>query len=543
MKRLTHNRLSLTTTQLLLVLIASMAAIGTTAATPKQAKLLVGIMVDGLDATQLDLLRERFGQGGFRLLETQGAALTADYGTNLDATASTATIFTGAAPSSSGIAADTHFDRTTMRRVAAYADHDVLGNFSSAGYSPKALRVSNISDETRIASGATNRVYSIAATPGVAISMAGHSATSALWLDHKTGNWASSTAYADMPVAVATRNRAVPLNSRLDTMSWTPTLAPADYVALPDHLTRYPFRYVFPRANTDRLDMFAASPLFNREVVKLAEELLLNQKLGQQEGATDVLNLAFNLQPFDYGKSADKRVELQDAYIKLDRQLEQLFSSISRRVGFDNSVIFLAATPPRNTRRRDDALYNLPCGEFSTRRAASLLNLYLIALYGNGAYISHFTEGNIYLNHKLLEELKLDVSAVRREAAKLLAGMTGIERVHTLDDILAGHAGPMGEALRRNTVAAGAGDLLVEVAPGFEIVEDYDATVPTEGHTGLVHTGVTTTAPVFIIAPNIAAQTIVEPVDARSIAPTVARLLRIRSPNGAAAPALTFTKK
>lgn len=543
MKHLKRYKFDAAMSRLLLALVASMATISAGAASPEQARLLVGIMVDGLDADRLDLLRERFGQGGFKLLEQQGVSLTADYGTYLDPTASTATIFTGAAPSTSGIGSDTNFDRRTLRKSPAYADKDVLGNFSSTGYSPKSLRVSNLADEARIASGGTNNIYSIAATPGLAISMAGHNATSALWLDHKTGNWASSTAYPEMPIAVATRNRAVPLNTRLDTMSWTPSLAPADYPALPDHLTRYPFRYVFPRANSERLDMFAASPMYNREVSSLAGELIVNHKLGKNEGVTDVINIAFNLQPFNYGKSTDKRVELQDAYIKLDRNLEQLFSTISRHVGLDHAVIMLASTPPRPNRRRDDERFNLPYGEFSAKKAASLLNLYLIALHGNGAYVSHFTNGNIYLNHKLLEEMKLDISAVRAEAAKLLASMTGVDRVHTLDDIIAGRAGENAEALRRNTVVSAAGDLLVEVAPGFEIIEDFNESSPTAGHTGMVQCTAAATAPVFILAPNVAAQTIGPPVDARSIAPTVARILRIRSPNGAAAPALVLTKK
>ena len=234
---------------------------------------------------------------------------------------------------------------------------------------------------------------------------------------------------------------------------------------------------------------------------------------------------------------------MQDAYIKLDRNLEQLFSTVGRQVGLDKTVFMLASTPPRPQRRRDDERYNMPYGEFSARKAASLLNLYLIALHGNGAYISHFNNGNIYLNHKLLEEMKLDVSAVRAEAAQLLAGMTGVDRVHTIDEIIAGHAGENAEALRRNTVGSVAGDILVVVAPGFEILDDYNDTTPDAAHTGMVQCTAAATAPVFIMAPDVAAQTIGTPVDARAIAPTVARILRIRSPNGAAAPALNLTKK
>ena len=42
-----------------------------------------------------------------------------------------------------------------------------------------------------------------------------------------------------------------------------------------------------------------------------------------------------------------------------------------------------------------------------------------------------------------------------------------------------------------------------------------------------------TCAPAFIIAPGVKPQKITSPIDAALLAPTVARILRIRSPNGA----------
>ncbi|MDE6467271.1 MAG: hypothetical protein K2L28_00020, partial [Muribaculaceae bacterium] len=179
---------------LVVALVASVAAMGLRAAEPAQARLLVNIVVDGLEGEYLDLLREHFGDGGFRRLERDGAViLNADYGTGLDAAASTALLMSGASPSLNGIGSAYSYDRESLRVKDIYADAEVLGNFTTQGYSPRALRVSNISDEARIASGGTSVVYSVAATPAVAISLAGHAANSALWLDTKTGNWASST--------------------------------------------------------------------------------------------------------------------------------------------------------------------------------------------------------------------------------------------------------------------------------------------------------------------------------------------------------------
>lgn len=529
--------LKLSRLKVVLSLVASLTSLGLCAAIPFTPKLLVGIMVEGLDGDCLELLRGQFGEGGFRRLERNGLMLQqADYGTYLDAAAAAAEVMTGAAPSVNGIPAKYVYDRESGRTVSVYADAGTLGNFTNAAYSPAALKVSTISDEARISSGGVNVVYAVAADPAVSLALAGHAGNSALWLDPKTGNWASSTFYKELPVAIGARNRMAPLSVRLDTMSWTPIINLSSYTTLPDHLTRYPFRHVFPRGKSERLDMFASSPMVNAEVTDVALDLLGSLRIGQHSGVTDVLNVAYTLEPFTYGKNADNRPELYDAYVRLDRKLEQLFNTIDRRVGLDSTVVFLAATPRRPGSRRDEECWNIPYGEFSTRKAASLLNIYLMAVYGNGDYVAGFHNGQFYLNHKLIKERGLDLRAVRAEAADFLSKMTGVDRVFTLDDIIAGRAGDKSETLRRNTARESAGDLRVEIVPGFEVVNDLgDAGA---GAGGDVQRMAASAVPAFIMAPGLSARTVGTPVDVRAIAPTVASILRIRSPNGAAEPPL-----
>ncbi len=526
---------------IVLALVASVATVSVVAKEPVPVKLLVGIVVDGLDADKLDLLRDHFGQDGFRRLE-KGAVITgADYGSYLDPAAATATLMTGAAPSVSGIGAAEIYNCETLRAIPIYADAAHLGNFTSQTYSPSALKVTTISDEARIAAGGVNVVYAIAPDAARALALGGHAGNAAIWLDSKTGNWASSTFYKEMPVAVATRNRTNPLSMRMDTMSWTPSHSFADYPSLPEHLRKYPFRYVFPRANTNRLDMFVNSPLVNREISNVAIDLIQSLRIGKHDDGVDVLNIAYNLRPYAYGKSTDTRPEEFDAYVKLDQNLEQLFSAIDRNVGLDHTLIFLAGTPPEPTGKRDDEKWSIPYGEFSSRKAVSLLNMYLMAVYGNGEYVAAYHNGRFFLNLKLIKERKLDIKAVRADAAAFLAKMQGVDRVYTQEDILAGRAGNRPEALRRNTVVAHAGDLLITVAPGYELIDDFNNPASQQQH--LVYRTAATTAPAFIIAPEIAPQVIGTPVDVRTLAPTVARILRIRSPNGASETALTLQKK
>lgn len=80
------------------------------------------------------------------------------------------------------------------------------------------------------------------------------------------------------------------------------------------------------------------------------------------------------------------------------------------------------------------------------------------------------------------------------------------------------------------------------MAPGFEIVDDFNTQVKDE-RTHHVERVVATTAPLFILAPEIVPQTVGEIVDARAIAPTICRILRIRSPNGASAAPLHLLRK
>ena len=110
-------------------------------------------------------------------------------------------------------------------------------------------------------------------------------------------------------------------------------------------------------------------------------------------------------------------------------------------------------------------------------------------------------------------------------------------RAFTIDDIINERAGEGSQALRRNTSIAHSGDVYIAPAAGWEVVDDWQ-TPADATRTPMVHREVAPTGIAIIMAPGIDARTIATPVDARSVAPTVARLLRIRSPNGAALPAL-----
>ena len=508
----------------------------------RQPRLVVGIMVDGLQQEQLDRLRAHLTEGGFNRFLREGIVLeNLDYGTSLDAAAATALVMTGAAPSVNGIGGLWHYDPVAKRYVSPVQDKDAIGNFTDETYSGRSLKVTTLSDEARIAGAGLSQAYAIAVDPVQAISMGGHASNSVVWLNDRTGNWASTTYYGDMPTSVVNRNRLTPLSSRLESMTWTPDDKTAQAAELPSILTKYPFRYTFSSGDADRYAAFKASPLANSEVTQIATDFINTLSLGGHEGGTDMLNIAYSLQPYEFSKTAENRYELADSYIRLDRDLAGLMTVLDQRVGRDNVVVFVAATPAASRRRRDESRWNIPAGEFSTRKAAALLNLYLIATHGNGDWVKAIAENNFYLNEELAKTRDIDMRALRKEVAAYLKRMAGVDRATSVDDILEASASvENSHALRRNTLHTVTGDVLVDLMPGWELVDDYNNF---KGHTGTVVINALTTAPAYILAPDLSPQVIKDVIDARALAPTIAGQMHIRPPNGSTQPPLRFDSK
>lgn len=525
-------------TRLLLALVASMMGLSVRAVTgdePGTPKLVVGIVVDDLREDYLNLLRQHFAKGGFNRLIEHGVLLqNVDYGPNIDAAAATAMLYTGAAPSVNGINADEVFDRATLVPVPIFADDQTVGNYTTQTLSPKALLTSTLADELRISGGGMTYAYAIAPDPSQAMIMAGHAGNCGVWINDANDYWATTTHYRDVPAPVTKRNRVHHLSGRIDSATWMPVQPAVKYSVIPKHLTKDVFKYTFTQKGPDRMHSFKNSPFVNSEITDLAIAHIEECDLGKHDG-TDIISLAYTLEPFAYGKDADNRYELVDAYYRLDNDLEKLFSVIDKKVGLPNTLIFVASTPAVPRSRRDDERWQIPYGEFSTRKAMSLLNLYLIALHGNGNWVNGYHNGEFFLNQDLIKQESKDLSLIRQQAAAFLIQMAGVQSAWSLDDILNNRVGAISEPMKRNTSIDHAGDVRIAVLPGWQILDDYNypSAKPHQ-----VARQVATTAPMLIMAPGLAPKTIGATVDARAVAPTLSRILRIRSPNGAPLPAI-----
>lgn len=487
-------------------------------------KLVLSIVVDQLRTDYLEYLQQLMGEEGFRRLMTQGVYLRdVDFGVSgLDAVSGTSMIYTGAYPNVNGVTGASRYDAQALRNVPSLQS-------ATAGYSPENLKLSTISDEVAIDGAGLATIYAIAADPQQAVVMAGHAGTGAFRLDASRGNWATLPYYGDNQQASFMLSRRPSLSARIDTMQWKPILSDlSKYPGIPAQKRQYPFRHTFPSRARDVYDMFAASARCNEEVTTLAIDCIRTLSMGKRD-VIDMLNIAYTAAPFKYVKDGDYRLELEDTYLRLDLQLARLLNAVDQYVGADNAVVMLTSTGYYDDATPVDARYRIPAGDFSARRAMSLLNSFYCARYGNADYVAAYENGRFHLNRKLLQQRDIPLTEAAEAGKDFLERMSGVAEAYTTEEVTSSSL-PALQPLQRITDPREGGDIIISVTPGWNLIDD--TRVPST--TTPVRLSATET-PAFFMAPSLTAVTIDTPVDATALAPTFSRILRIRSPNGAAA--------
>lgn len=518
------------------MLIWAAAALTSLSVCAARPKLVVSIVVDQLRTDYVEFLRTRMGKGGFNRLMTQGVYMRdVDFGVvPHDAASATAMLYTGAFPATTGVPEAYIYSDEGRTMRAALNDPSKMGNYTTETFSPAPLRLSTVSDEIAIDGAGLGAVHAVALDPQQAIIMAGHAGNSATWINENSGKWATTTYYPETPAPIGARNGGRSAALHLDTVQWKPLHALDTYEGIPAQKRYYPFRHTFSSGDKDVYRQFISSPMGNREAVDMAIEYLQTLQLGGRGDAIDMLNVGLTAAPFKYVKDGDYRLELQDTYLRLDADLARLFAAIDKAVGAGNALIFLSSTGYYDDATPDDEKFRIPTGDFSMKRAISLLNAYLAAKHGNGDYVGTLSGRHLYLDHKTIESRGLDAAEVADEARVFLCKMAGVADAYTIKEIL-GQKSPDLERLRLAIDPKNSGDVLIEFMPGWNVVDDL--------HFPVVKTPVRTTAttsPAFLCGAGLQPRVVEDRVEAVELAPTIARTLRLRLPNGAVRRGLLF---
>lgn len=509
------------------VMVGLVGIQGITLEAESRPKLVVGIMVDQLRTDYLDNLKDMLGTGGFRRLMEQGVYLK-DVDFLIpggDSTSASAIIQTGSYPRFTGISGNKFYDPILKSRAPIFNDAAYIGNFTDETYSPSALRVTTLSDEISIDSKGKSKIQTLAPDAAQAIVLAGHNANSAFWINDESGRWSSTTYYPNPPASVQNVNYNSPLISRIDTIKWVPLRKGEPYLDLSAQDVKEGFKYTFSRSDRDVFNLYKNSPFINNDITQIAAGYISELNLGKNPEAIDVLNLGYTLSPYPLTNSEDYKYPLQDAYLRLDKDLEQLFNVLDKQVGKDNILVYLFSTGYFAEPETDSQAYRLPGGTFSVKRSMSLLNAYLSAKYGNGAYVDQYSDGQVYLDESVIEEKNLDPAKVAEDARDFLVKMSGVADAFTSSDLMSPALDHL-DSYRLAIDPKTSGNIILEFNPGWSVIDDTH--YPPQPQINKTTSYLT---PGFIMGEGFAPQIIEETVEAASIAPTLAKSLRIRAPN------------
>ncbi|NDW13247.1 alkaline phosphatase family protein [Bacteroides sp. 214] len=494
-------------------------------------RVVVGLTIDQLRSDYLDAFSDLFGEKGFKRLQREGLIYNnVEYPfANIDRASAIASIYTGVTPSVNGIVGSEWLDNTSFRPINCVEDSGFLGFYTLENSSATKLLTSTIADELKIATQGKAIVYSIAPFRDAAIFGAGHAGDGAFWLNEMTGKWCGTTYYNEFPWWASQYNERKALDFRIADIVWTPYVPVQAYTYLPNNGQK-DFRHKFDEGNRYKYKRIATSPFINDEINTLVGEMLTNSSIGV-DSTTDFLSLTYYAGSYDNESVTKYPLEMQDAYVRLDRSIAQLLEVLDKKIGLQHVLLCITSTGYVNTDEADEEKYKIPGGEFYLNRCAALLNMYLMATYGEGQYVDAYYNQQIYINHSLIEQKGLELSEVLSKAADFLIQFSGVNEVYSSYRLLLGAWTPDIHRIRNSYHRKRSGDLIIEVLPGWTIKNEETY----ENHT--VRYGSTPMSLVFF-GYSVKPETITTPITTNHIAPTLTRLMRIRAPNACTTSAL-----
>lgn len=334
----------------LIVCAATAFALLSFRARPAPPRLVVVVVVDQLRSDYLTRFAELY-EGGFKTLLEKGANFTnAAYRHAATYTAAGhASIVTGRHPSSHGMVNNSWYDATQDAIVNCIADDDYVAiGGPGRRASPKPLLADTLGDLLKRKHGGS-KVYAFSSKDRSALLMAGRGADGAFWYSDPCGCFVTSSYYGnELPEWLAALNASQPAEAYAG-KSWERLLSdPALYEKLARQ-DAFPteadgkaveFPHVLPQE--DVASKLGPTPFADELTLKAALAALDSGELGT-DPEPDLLAVGFSGTDHVGHRYGSHSQESMDQNLRLDLLLAELLAAIERSVGLENTVLALTA--------------------------------------------------------------------------------------------------------------------------------------------------------------------------------------------------------
>ncbi|MCA6364686.1 MAG: alkaline phosphatase family protein [Bacteroidetes bacterium] len=518
---------------------------------PRAPKLVVGIVIDQMRYDYIYRYWDKFGNGGFKRLVNEGYFNRNTHYNYMPTETGPghASIYTGTFPAVHGIVANRMNDLSTGNpSIYCVSDSSVTGAGTSSTEgkcSPRKMLTTTIGDQLRMNTIGKSKVIGIALKDRAAILPAGHSADTAnglaaYWYEMGTGKFISSSYYMkNLPAWVDAFNK-YDLAAQYMSKPWTTLLAANQYTeSLPDD-NRYETvfgpletRPVFPHPvdklkGMDAYKALGRTPYGCNLTKDFALAAIKGENLGKR-GVTDMLAVSFSSPDIIGHYYGPQSMEVEDTYLRLDKDLADLLNFIDNWVGKNNALVFLSADHGAVEVPQYLTDNHIPGGYFNDEVIADSLKRFYQRLYGDSSLLLTVDNYQVFLNRKQLAKHKLDAAEVQRATAARITQMNGIVGAVTASDLLSTQFTSGARMLIQNGWhPKRSGDVCYIPAPGW--LAGWGKTGTSHGSPWSYDTHVPLLWWGWKIKPG-QSDAHVNIVD---IAPTVCQLIGIQMPNGTA---------
>jgi predicted AlkP superfamily pyrophosphatase or phosphodiesterase len=511
---------------------------------PEKPKLIVQIVISQMRYDYLQRYSSKFSDDGFMHLVNEGAfCRNARYNFLLtQSLPGIATVSTGAMPSVHGIVSNKWYSRISGQSVDAIADEKVTtvgGSYLNGKFSPRNLITSTLGDELRMVD-PRSKVVGVSLDPASAIISSGHNANGVYWMDLERGKWISNSFYMDiLPQWVDSLNAkgfadlylnrdwnlSNPLNSYFEADTSTIKQHQAKK-RIADKLRRLVSGIILAKKPTRDYSLLLETPYGNNYVKDFAIAAIVGENLGKDDH-TDLITITFTPTRFIGQKYGPHSIEMEDTYLRLDREMAHFISFLNTEIGKHNYLLVLtsdqgvAATPEHLEKSK------IPGGYFDPRQATTLLGSYLNISYGTGNWVLGYHEKQLFLNRRLIEDSNLNLSDVQERVANFMLQFTGVANAITAHNLQSSNfTSGIFEKFQNSFNQRRSGDVIINLEPGW-VERNGNVTSANSPYSYDAH------VPLIWYGWRMKRRQILNPVDMADIAPTLSTLIGISWPNGA----------
>ncbi|MBW8686091.1 alkaline phosphatase PafA [Chitinophaga rhizophila] len=503
-------------------------------------KLVVGIVVDQMRWDYLYRYYDRYEGGGFKRMLGEGFSCENTFITHLPSFTAVghSTIYTGSVPAIHGITGNDWTDQVTGRHWYCTEDTTVqpVGTTTDAGkMSPRNLLATTITDELKLATNFRSKVVGVSLKDRASILPAGHMANGAFWLDDSNGSFVTSSFYMkELPEWVKTFN-ARQLPATLMSKPWSPLYPINTYVqSTADDMpwegtfkgeTAATFPHNMPDIYKTDKGSLRSTPSGNTLTLEFAKAAIDGYQLGAG-AVTDFLTI--NCASTDYvgHKYGPNSIEVEDTYLRLDKDLSAFLRYLDQRVGKGNYLVFLSADHGAAHSvgfMKENAMpAGLPDGKM-----LSGLNSLLQERFGAEKLALTSENYHIGFDHKTIAAKQLDFEAIKKLTVQYLQRLPGVQFAADMDNL--GNSSlpaPIREMASNGYNPKRCGSVIVIPEPGWY---SGSAKGTTHGNWNPYDTHL----PLVFMGWHIKHGATNEVVSMADIAPTIAAMLHIQMPNGA----------